>query len=116
MYDLKPLSAEQQTNAIQAQIGGSEFFHHLRAFTLIRTEHDRIYREVAFPSAEARAAIEGFSHPNKLLLGDGVTRDKAQRQRARDGASFVKASRHGAPQSEYLSRLAAFFDDAVLAF
>ena len=114
VYDLKPLSDEQQAKAIREQIGEAAFFRHLMAFTRIRKEHDRIYCEVAFPSDEERARIEGFHAPNRLLLGDGTARDPEQRQRTRDGSGFVHVSREAAPQSAYLLALQPFFTNDVL--
>ena len=114
VFDLEPLNDEQQLAAIGAQIGEQNaFFQHLMAFTRIRKEHDRIYHEVAFPSADDRRRIEGFCAPNKLLLEDGKTRDGARRQRTRDDSAFIHVS-HQAPQSTYLLDLQPFFSTKLL--
>ena len=114
VLDLKALSDEQQAAAVQAQLGDSEFFHHLMAFSKIRREHDRIYREVAFPSESERAAIESFAAPNRLLLSEGGPRDSEQRQRTREGSRFCSVSQK-APRSQLLCSLGSFFTPELLA-
>ena len=120
VYDLEPLNDVQQTAAIQMQIHdnvGREFFHHLQNFTHIRAEHDRIYLEVAFPTPEARATIEGFSVPNRQFLdGKGGERDREMRQKARgqQAGEWAAVSTHAEPASIYLQRLCAILTPAVL--
>ena len=53
--DLKPLSAAQQRNVIETQLGGNLYFDHLIAFSEIRNTHDRIYERQAFPCAASRS-------------------------------------------------------------
>jgi len=107
ILDLKPLNDKQQQQAIDFQLEqnpfGKAFAEHLMAFSTIRQEHDRVYREEAFPSAEERDRIEGFKVPNLQFI-DGVEtgdRDPEVRQKTASGA-FVAVSSEPEPRSKYL--------------
>lgn len=63
---LEPLSSEQQSNLINTQLGGSEFFEHLYAFIEIRTKHDIVYRE-AFPTPQVYT-FDGMNPLNPISL------------------------------------------------
>mmetsp|Transcript_2992 Transcript_2992/g.8957 ORF Transcript_2992/g.8957 Transcript_2992/m.8957 type:complete len:1166 (+) Transcript_2992:1503-5000(+) len=109
ILDLKPLSEQQQQKAIEVQMQmhpfGKTFSRHLLAFSAIRAEHDRIYREVAFPSAAERARIEEFEAPNlQFHNGKDGERDQSMRQRAVNG-DLCCVSKSPIPASGYLQEL-----------
>eukprot|EP00966_Prymnesium_polylepis_P270616 6251836-Prymnesium_polylepis.1 len=118
VFDLKPLSEQQQQQAVESQLAlipyGRTFSHHLLKFTEIRTEHDRIYTEVAFPSPDDRDRIERLVVPNlQFLDGEGGARDPQMRQKTRDG-KWAAASRAAQPTSKYLSGLCSVLTPDVL--
>ena len=109
ILDLKPLSEQQKQKAIEVQMQmhpfGKTFSRHLLAFSAIRAEHDRIYREVAFPSAAERARIEVFEAPNlQFHNGKDGERDQSMRQRAVNG-DLCCVSKSPIPASGYLQEL-----------
>ena len=91
IMNLKPLSDEQQREAIEYQLKDSTDFDHLSAVAAIRREHDRIDREVTFQTDAERYEIEHFARQNRFFASDG-TRDHGMRQRRRDGSGFVRLS------------------------
>ena len=75
----------QQQEAVERQLhahaAGREFAEHLLQFTAIRAEHDRIYREVAFPSAEERTAMAKDVHEALITVAQeqgGKSREDAE--------------------------------------
>ena len=115
---LKPLSEEQQTQAINTQLlnnpFGKTFSEHLLSFSKVRSEHDRIYYNEAFSVAEDRERIEKFTAPNRQFVnGKGGERDKEMRQKTRDG-KFCIVSTESAPASKYLQGLCGVLTGAVL--
>eukprot|EP00966_Prymnesium_polylepis_P271540 6273580-Prymnesium_polylepis.1 len=122
IVDLKPLSDDQQKQAIEMQLKlnpfGKTFSENLLRFCEIRKEHDRIYREFAFPTAGERDRIESFEVPNlQFLNGKGGKRDGNMRQKTRDG-KFCTAQTHVFGQlmsSSYLRKLCATLTPSVLA-
>ena len=113
IMDLKPLSEEQQRQAISNQLKDSESFEHLAAFGKIRREHDRIFEEVAFPDEKERDEIERFEQRNLFFASDGK-RDPSMRQRSRDGSGFVRFCKADEPKSAYLCQLCGFFSAPLL--
>ena len=53
VMNLKKLTEEQQSNAIQTQLNDSVFYKHLRAFSNVRKEHDKKYYGEACPLSRA---------------------------------------------------------------
>ena len=69
IMNLTPLSEEQQNNAIQMQLQGSEFYERLNKFSKIRKEHDRVYAMQAFPLEPDRTFLEQVcGYPRRLTL------------------------------------------------
>ena len=68
---LEELSDEQAKHAIEQQMSmfpeGQEFSRHLLAFSEIRSGHERIWREVAFPKDEMRRQMEELAAPDGEL-------------------------------------------------
>jgi len=115
IMNLKPLSEEQQREAIRHQLKDAKQFEHLTAFKEIRLEHDRIFTEVAFPDEAERLEIENFAQPNLFFVdGNPALRNSEMRQRRRDGSSFVRVSKAASPESASLRRLCGFFSDGLL--
>ena len=67
IMNLKPLSEEQQREAIKHQLKDAKQFEHLAAFKEIRLEHDRIFTQVAFPDEKERREIENFEQQNRFF-------------------------------------------------
>ena len=111
---LKPLSTEQQHEAIAHQLKDAEQFRHLTAFGVIRKEHDEVYETKAFPNEEDRGRIERLEQRNRFLLPDGKKRDPKMRQLRKDGSGFVRVSTAPTPQSLHLLKLHNFFTGELL--
>ena len=122
ILDLKPLSDEQQKEAISRQLDehplGKAFSEHLLAFVAIRKGHDEIYQGV-FNTVHRRRAIESFLVPNRFELQPpqlddaGIARlDPQMRQHNTDGT--VAALHTGPPRSRYLADLSAYLAPALL--
>ena len=99
IMDLKPLSDEQQRSVIHTQLGDNEYFDHLLSFSKIRSEHDRIYREDAFPSAEDREFLETSCAPDRFRLDDGAF-DPEMVQKSLELADLQRSA--GEPRSTIL--------------
>ena len=116
VFDLAPLSDEQQRQALKVQLNGfpegRAFSEHLTAFAAIRRGHNELYEE-RFTSTE-RAAIEGYAVPNRFFLDESCSkRNRQMRQHAADG-SLIKLS-HGPPKSLYHQSHANFFTTGLLS-
>ena len=116
VFDLKPLSEEQQREAIQNQLQGFQtgkaFSDHLTAFAAIRKGHDEVYGRIF--SDEKRACIEGFGVPDRFFLKDGA-RDPAMRLKGPDGitcAATLETSM--AVQSKYLQGVCSVLTPELL--
>ncbi len=112
IMNLKPLTAQQQSDAINKQLSNSEFYNHLHAFSTIRAHHDQLYKTEAFSYEQDRRSIEKFKKPDmfKSMRMRGAY-NPLMRQMAVDGSRFVREIT-GAPQSEYLKALS--LDERVL--
>ena len=67
-------------------------------FAEIRREHDRIFRDHAFPDEADRERIEWFGVPNLLYRDETARlRDKRMRQQVRDMSGAVHLN-EGAPR------------------
>ena len=85
----------------------------MQSFGEIRQEHDRIYKETAFPDEAERREIEAFD-PEDLFKLPGGAKDGAMRQRSKDGTRFVCVSKLAKPQSTTLRSKQQFFSTALL--
>ena len=116
---LEPLSPEETRLAVESLLKdspqGREFSDHLLCVLELRQEHDTLYRNEAFPTAELRQRIEGVRAVNKFVLAsvgkdahrdpaDGKAYDPEMRQKCADGTRVV-AYRSGTPKSAYLQKL-----------
>lgn len=116
---LEPLSPEETRLAVESLLKGSpqgrEFSDHLLSVLELRQEHDKLFREVAFPTAQLQQRIEGVRAVNKFLLAnagedahrdpaDGKAYDPEMRQKCADGTRVV-GSRSGTLKSAYLQEL-----------
>lgn len=78
---------------------GLAFSQHLLQFSKIRKEHDRIYQEMAIPSARERGSIESYSAPD-LQMKNGK-HDLQMLQKTRIGGDFCTVSTQSEPASRY---------------
>ena len=116
IFDLSALSDAQQNAVIRSQVqfASAELLEHAAALSQIRSTHDRIYTETAFPSEKDRDRIERFSAPDlSFINGKDGERAKHLRQKTR-GGKWVAVHR-GPPQSKYLQALCRDLTPDVLA-
>ena len=109
--NLKPLSPEQQKDAIGQQLSGNNFFSHLQQFSEIRKQFDRIYYEYVCPTPEQREQIEkyDFNFALGMMAKDcGIAADLVGQQIGDAGVLIPQVSKRLAAATDELGYYADY--------